>query len=90
MKVMTTWVVMPGKAPEAVQRFLATQTVPAGLKLLGRWHKVGSPGGFTLWESEDLTALYREVAFWSDLLTIESYVVIEDAEAGPVLAHVFK
>jgi hypothetical protein len=36
MKVMVTWSVMPGKGPEAVQRFFATQAVPPGLKLLGR------------------------------------------------------
>jgi Protein of unknown function (DUF3303) len=69
---------------------LATQTVPAGLKLLGRWHKVGSAGGFALWESDDLAALYKEFAFWSDLLILESYIVIEDGEAGPVLAELFK
>jgi hypothetical protein len=90
MKVMATWAVIPGKAPEAVQRFFATQTVPAGLKLLGRRHQVGSPGGFTLWASDDLAALDKEFAFWSDLLLIESYMVIEDAEAGPVLADVFR
>jgi hypothetical protein len=51
---------------------------------------VGCPGGFTLWESDDLAALYREFVFWSDLLTIESYIVIKDTEVAPVLADVFK
>jgi hypothetical protein len=40
--------------------------------------------------SDDLAALYKEAAFWSDLLILESYIVIEDGEAGPVLAELFK
>lgn len=91
MKFISTWAVRPGATKEAVGRFLAGQAAPPpGVKLLGRWHKTDMSGGFSLTESDNPLALYEEAAKWVDLLEIHGNVVVEDAEAGPILAKVFK
>ncbi len=91
MKFMTTWALRPGATKEAVARFLAGQGAPPpGVKLLGRWHKADMSGGYSLGESDSPAALYENAAAWIDVLEIHTGVVIEDAEAGAVLAKVFK
>ena len=91
MKFMTTWTVLPGTLREAVDRFLATQgKPPAGVTLLGRWHKADCSGGFALYETSNLAAFAESAAVWADVLEIHTAPVIEDAEAGPMMAKVFK
>ncbi len=90
MKVMTVWSVKPGAMREAVQRFLAGQAAPVeGVTLLGRWHSVDLSHGFSLYESDDVAALHRGSARWSDVMDLKTSLVIEDAEAGPSLAAAF-
>lgn len=91
MKVMSTYSIRPGCVKEAVDRFLSGKaSPPAGVKLIGRWHKTDSSGGYTLMESDNATAMFEFAASWSDVLETHSTIVIEDAEAGPVLAKIFK
>jgi hypothetical protein len=91
MKIMTTWSLKPGGFSEAVQRFLAGEAAPPeGATLLGRWHSADLSIGFTLTETSDPTTIYRATAVWADLLDIKAYVVIEDNEAGPILASLGK
>ena len=91
MKFMTTWSFPTGNIPEAAARFLAGEAVPPeGVKLLGRWHNTDCSGGFVLVESNDPVALYADSAKWADLLELNTVPVIEDGDAGPVLANRFK
>ncbi len=91
MKFMTTWTFPTGNVPEAAERFLAGVATPdAGVTLLGRWHNVDCSGGFALYETNDAAALYKGAAKWADLLELTSVAVIEDGEAGPVLAEQYK
>lgn len=91
MKFMSTWTVLPGAVREAVNRFLAGQgQPPEGVKLLGRWHKVDLSGGYVLFETSNPGAFYESAAVWADVLEIHTVPVVEDADAGPVLAKVFK
>ena len=60
------------------------------MKLLGRWHKADLSGGCSLSESDSPAAVYQSAAKWVEVLEIHGGVVIEDAEAGPILAKVFK
>jgi Domain of unknown function (DUF3303) len=86
---MSTWSVRPGCRNEAIQRFLAGKGAPAaGVTMLGRWHATDLSMGFTLYESNNPAAMYETAAMWSDVLELHSHTVIEDAEAGPVLAKV--
>ena len=57
--------------------------------MLGRWHKTDMSGGFALLESDNPAALYAGAAQWGEVLEFHSHVVIDDAEAGPVLAKTF-
>lgn len=91
MKVMSLYSIRPGCVKEAVTRFLGGKAnPPAGVRIVGRWHKTDSSGGYTLMESDNATAMFEFAASWSDVLEIHSTIVIEDAEAGPVLAKVFQ
>jgi hypothetical protein len=90
MKVMATWSLTSGGLREAAGRFLAGEAEPQpGVKLLGRWHSVDLSCGFSLYETDSPAALYEGAAKWRDLLDLENYIVIEDAEAGPILQKTF-
>jgi hypothetical protein len=91
MKFMSTWTVLPGTLRETVDRFLGGQgQPPEGVTLLGRWHKADCSGGFVLFETSNPGAFYESAAVWADVLEIHTVPVIEDADAGPILAKVFK
>jgi hypothetical protein len=92
MKVMVTWSAKSGPGfSEAVRRFLAGEAAPEpGQKILGRWHSVDMSIGFTLYEADDAATHYAAAAKWADVLDLRSYLVVEDAEAGPILAALKK
>lgn len=86
---MIVWRTVPGKYKPAVEAFLkAGGPVPPGAKTVGRWHTPGSTLGWHLIEG-DLTAVAEHVAEWGDLLEIEVYPVIEDADAGAAASKVY-
>ncbi|MFC5860721.1 DUF3303 domain-containing protein [Acidicapsa dinghuensis] len=88
MKVMSTWSARPGAFDDAIERFLKGEAAPVeGVKLLGRWHSVDLSTGFSLYETDDPAALHRGALRWVDLLELQTYVVIEDAEAGANFAQ---
>ena len=90
MKFMSTYEIRPGCVPEAAARFLGGKaTPPAGIKILGRWHKMDCSGGYTLYESDDAAKMYEFAASWADVLENHSTAVIEDAEAGAALAKTY-
>ena len=90
MKVMSVYSIRPGCAAATAKRFLAGDaTPPAGIKLLGRWHKSDGSGGYSLFEVDSVALLYQFAVSWAEVLEIHSTAVIEDAEAGPALAKVF-
>lgn len=83
MKVMLVWRTVPGKYKTAVDQFLNTGApVPEGAKTVGRWHMPGSSLGWHLIETNDLATVAQHAAEWADVLELEIYPVIEDAEAG--------
>ncbi len=90
MKVMVVWKTVPGKYKTALEQFLKTGgPVPAGAKTLGRWHVPGSILGWHLIEAKDLTSVAQHTAEWADVLEMEIYPVIEDAEAGAAAKKVY-
>lgn len=90
MKVMIVWKTRPGVYKPAVENFLKTGgPVPSPAKSVGRWHTPGSTLGWHLVESNDLTAVAQHMAEWGDLLDLEIYPVIEDAEAASAASKVF-
>ncbi len=91
MKFMSVWSVLPGARKEAIERFMAgLGNPPEGVTLLGRWHKVDSSGGYSLFESENPQAVYESSAVWADVLQLNNTVVIEDPEAAAVVTRINK
>jgi hypothetical protein len=90
MKFISTWAVRPGVIPEAARRFVTGKAAPPpGITVLGRWHKADVSGGVTLYESNEATAMYAFAAEWAPFLESHTVPVIEDAEAGPILARLY-
>jgi Protein of unknown function (DUF3303) len=91
MKTMVTWSLKPGGLHEAARRFVSGEAGPqAGLTLLGRWHSVDMRIGFALFEGDDPVAHYASAAKWADVMDMKTHVVIEDSEAGPIIASLAK
>lgn len=86
MKFMVSWSLPPATFRPAVSRFLeAGGMPPEGVALIGRWHGM-SGAGVAIVETDDDRALYDWVAEWSEFLPLQTTPVLEDAEAGEVLA----
>lgn len=91
MKTMVTWNLKSGELLEAARRFVSGAAGPQGsLKLLGRWHSVDMSIGFALYEGDNPVDHYASAANWADIMDFRTYVVIEDSEAGPIIASVAK
>jgi hypothetical protein len=91
MKYMVKWAPFPGTTRACVERFLAGEAAPQeGVKLLGRWHQADCSGGYSLYETDQPEQLYRGSAKWTDLMHMETHLVLEDGEVTPVLMEVFK
>lgn len=90
MKFISTWSFKDGKIGDAARKFL-TEGAPApeGATILGRWHKADLSGGFVLTESDDPATAYESAAQWADVLEIHVVPVIEDEQAGAILAKHF-
>ncbi|UCF45614.1 MAG: DUF3303 family protein, partial [Myxococcales bacterium] len=58
---------------------------PDGVKMIGRWHNASNRTGYSLFEADDAVAMGKWSHQWSDLLTIETSVVIDDEEFLKVL-----
>lgn len=91
MKTMVTWSLKHGQLTEAARRFVAGEAAPhESLKILGRWHSVDLSIGFTLYEGDHVAAHYASAAKWADIMDLRTYLVIEDSEAGPIIASLAK
>lgn len=87
MTYMVTWSVGPEQFKAATARFLQTGGgPPPGVKQIGRWHGAGM--GVVIAESDDIKAIYKWTAQWSDFLTFTVTPVMTDAEAAEVFQSV--
>jgi hypothetical protein len=90
MKILSTWTVRQGCLHEAIKRNLAGKAdPPEGVKLLGRWYATDVSGGCAIYEADDVALFSAHALQWADLLEIRHVPVIEDAEAGPMMAKLF-
>src|SRR5262249_47108079 len=82
MKFVVAWKIRAGNTQQAIDRFLGTgDPLPAGITTVGRWHRTDLQSGIHLVETNDAAALAAYAAQWTDLLDLETYAVVEDAEA---------
>lgn len=86
MKFLMTFSLSPATRNDAIDRFLKTGgQPPKGAKLLGRWISADLSKAFDLVESDDASVLAEFALQWSDLMKVETSVVVEDRELTEVL-----
>ena len=86
MKFMLTFSLSPDTRNEAIGRFMKTGgQPPKGAKLLGRWITADLSKAYDLVESDDPSALAEFALQWSDLMHVETSVVVEDKQLTDVL-----
>jgi hypothetical protein len=91
MKFLSTWSIRPESRREAIELFLAGRgALPAAVTLLGRWHKADGSGGFSLMETDDPKAIYENAVFWSQYLTYDVELVVDEADAASIAGKIFK
>ena len=79
MKYMAVWSIAEGNFKATVERFAtANPQPPAGVKMLGRWHEMGTGDGFALFETDDPVGLTKYIMGWADLVHQKIYPVVED------------
>jgi hypothetical protein len=82
MQFVIAWNIRPGNTRDAVERFLSTgDPLPEGVKTIGRWHRTDLQSGVHVVETASSTALAQYASQWTDVLELETYAVVEDAEA---------
>jgi hypothetical protein len=80
------WHYTPGNRNAILERFkIGGGLPPAGVKLIGRWHGVGTNKGFCVAEGNDPIALAKWAQDWSDLMSFDIYPVVTDAEMPQIL-----
>lgn len=73
----------------AIARFLKTGGLPPdGVKMLGRWHVVGTNAGMAVAETNDPALMQKWSLDWTDLLEMDVRPVLTDEQAGPLLAGI--
>ena len=80
MKYMSVFSIPPENHNAVLKRFKEARPEPAGVKLLGRWHALGTGKGFVLFETDDPVALSRIYLQWSDLADQKVVPVVDDEE----------
>jgi len=86
MIFVTVWSYAPENRDAIQARFKATGgPPPAGVKMLGRWHAVGGGKGVVVVESNDPKAIAKWTQEWSDLMSFESYPVLDDGAMAQVI-----
>ncbi|MGD8608934.1 MAG: DUF3303 family protein [Myxococcales bacterium] len=81
MKFISKYTIRPEHRNDAIKRFLEGKAQPPeGVKLIGRWHSPNDRTGYSLVEADDAVAMGKYSHQWSDLLTMETAIVIDDQE----------
>lgn len=81
------WTFRPEHRDAIQARFKATGGLPPqGVKMLGRWHGVGTNKGICVAESDDALATARWAQQWSDLMSFDIYPVLGDEDAAKTMS----
>jgi len=90
MHYMMEWKLRTGFVGNAFEKFLSTGAPFEGVNMIGRYHAPGSVNGWILIETDDLTAVYKHAAEWSEFLDWTTTPVLNDEEAGIAASQVVK
>jgi hypothetical protein len=81
------WTFKPEHRNAVQARFKETGGLPPeGVKMLGRWHGIGTNKGVCVAESDDPLAVAKWAQGWSDLMSFDVYPVLTDAELVKILS----
>jgi len=81
MKYMSVWTIKSKNFEAAVKRFKEANPQPtAGVKLIARWHEMGTGKGFALLDADDPVALAKFMLAWADLVDQKIVPVMTDEE----------
>lgn len=87
MLYIVKWTTSPENRNASVERLLKTGgKPPAGVTMLGRWFAVGQHAGFAVAEANDVALIQQWALEWNDLLAMEIYPALTDAQVAPLLA----
>ena len=87
MLFVTTYRIRSEVRDAAIDRFLKSGgQPPAGVQMIGRWHDIAGRTGLSVVEASDATLLAKWALEWTDLMDLETRSVINDEQAGPLLA----
>jgi hypothetical protein len=59
---------------------------PEGVKMIGRWHGVGTNKGFCVAESDDPLAIAKWAQKWSDLMSFDVYPALTDEDTAKTMS----
>jgi hypothetical protein len=78
----------PSTAYKAVmERFKAGGGLPpAGVKMIGRWHRTDGSGAVVIAESNDAVSLAKWASEWADLISLETSPVVADDDMAAVIS----
>ena len=87
MTFVIAWTLEPEHRNAVQARFKETGgPPPAGVKMLGRWHGIGTNKGVCVAETDDPLAVARWAQQWSDLMSFDVHPVLIDQEFAKVLS----
>jgi len=89
MKYLVQWTISQESSRSAVERFLQTGGKPPdGVTQLGRWFGLNGTGCSVV-EAADPKGVFALVSEWQEYLQISATPVLEDDEAGEILAKLY-
>ena len=89
MKYLVQWTVSQQTSRQAVECFLQTGGKPPdGVTQLGRWFGLNGTGCSVV-EAADAKGVFALVSEWQEYLQISATPVLEDDEAGEILAKLY-
>jgi len=87
MLFIVSWTALPEVRDEAAERFLRSGGAPPdGVRMLGRWHGIGSIRGFSVCECDDIEPIAQWAHEWADLFSLDIMPAMTDEQAGKLLA----
>jgi hypothetical protein len=87
MTFVIVWRNQPEARNEIQERFLKTGgPPPEGVKMIGRWSRIGGGEGVCIGETDDPVALGKWAQDWNDLMQFEIYPATDDQTTVKVIS----
>ncbi|MDR5739582.1 MULTISPECIES: DUF3303 family protein [unclassified Caballeronia] len=88
MLFIVNWTALPEVQKTAAERFLQSGGAPPdGVRLLGRWHGIGSIRGFAVCECSEVEPIAQWALAWADLFSLDIVPAMTDEQVGKLLAQ---